>query len=84
MSVWKISAGSSKVKHTAAFPEAIVERIVTHWSQPGDVVFDPFVGSGTTVRVAQQYGRLGLGGDISHEFMVAASQVEEATQMRMI
>jgi len=84
MSVWKVSAGRSKVQHTAAFPEKIIERIVSHWSEKGDIVLDPFVGSGTTVRVARRMERIGMGGDINGPMLIEAAQVmEEPEQMRM-
>lgn len=76
LSVWKMAPAKAK-SHTAAFPEQMVERIIGHWSEPDDVVLDPFVGSGTTVRVAQRLGRLGLGGDINYEFLAAAKRLNE-------
>ena len=47
-------------------PEALLERIITASSNPGDVVFDPFVGSGTTVVVAAKLGRIGIGCDLTY------------------
>lgn len=46
-------------------PEALLERIVKASSQKGDIVFDPFCGCGTTLIVAQRYGRRWLGIDVS-------------------
>ena len=46
-------------------PEALLERIIKSSSSPGDLVFDPFCGCGTTLVVAQRYGRRWLGIDVS-------------------
>jgi len=55
-------------KHPATFPEALVEDHVKTWTNKGDVVFDPMVGSGTTCKVAKELGRKYLGIDISKEY----------------
>lgn len=46
-------------------PEALLERIILAYSKPGDLVFDCFMGSGTTQVVASKYGRRFLGNDIN-------------------
>ena len=75
LSVWSITPQRSQVKHTAAFPDELVRRLVTHWSEPNDVVLDPFVGSGTTVRIAETLGRQGVGGDIDEATIKAARSI---------
>lgn len=47
-------------------PEALLERIITASSNPGDVVLDPFCGCGTAVAVAQRLDRRWVGIDITH------------------
>ena len=47
-------------------PEALLERIIKASSNEGDVVLDPFCGSGTTIAAAQKLGRLWIGIDITH------------------
>ena len=44
-------------KHPAIFPEKLVEDHIISWSNPGDLILDPFGGSGTTAKVAQSLGR---------------------------
>ena len=56
------------VGHPAAFPEYIPEFFIKLLSKPGDVVLDPFVGSGTTYRVAHRLGRVAIGIDLSEEY----------------
>lgn len=51
--------------HSAPFPRPLVEFFVKAFSDPGDVVFDPFLGSGTTMAAAQVLDRSGYGCEIS-------------------
>ena len=44
-------------KHPAIFPEKLVEDHIYSWSNPGDIILDPFGGSGTTAKMAQLMGR---------------------------
>lgn len=44
-------------KHPAIFPEKLVQDHIASWSNPGDLVLDPFGGSGTTAKIAQLMGR---------------------------
>ncbi len=48
-------------------PEEVIRRLIDDYSGIGDVVLDPFMGSGTTVKVAQEMGRSGVGVDINFE-----------------
>lgn len=57
-SVWEI-APSAGEEHRAVFPDELVRRCILLTSRPGDVVADPFGGSGTTARVADDLGRVG-------------------------
>ncbi|HRE00419.1 MAG TPA: site-specific DNA-methyltransferase, partial [Ilumatobacteraceae bacterium] len=50
--------------HLAPFPDELARRCILPTTLPGDVVFDPFSGSGTIVRVAESLGRIGIGTDI--------------------
>ncbi len=54
--VWRIAPAHHKV-HPAAFPDDLVERLIRYYSFKGDMVLDPFAGSGTVGRVAQRMGR---------------------------
>ncbi len=51
--------------HPCQMPEAVLERAILAASNPGDVVFDPFGGSGTTLAVAKRLGRRWLGCELS-------------------
>ena len=54
--------------HPCQMPEAVLERIVRVSSNPGDLVLDPFAGSGTTLAVALRLGRRYLGIELSAEY----------------
>ncbi|MDX2155614.1 MAG: site-specific DNA-methyltransferase [Hyphomicrobiaceae bacterium] len=47
-------------------PVALLERIISASSNPGDVVLDPFCGCGTTIHAAEKLGRQWIGIDITH------------------
>jgi len=50
-----------------SYPIEIPHRLIQQYSRPGETVFDPFVGAGTTLRAAQELGRLGYGSEIKGE-----------------
>jgi hypothetical protein len=63
--VIEIKSESSQGTHSAPFPRALVEFFLLAFSNPGDVVFDPFMGSGTTMAAADVLSRIGYGSEIS-------------------
>lgn len=67
-SVWSIPTMPYRGAHFAAFPEALVEPCVLAGSRVGDVVFDPFFGSGTTGQVAQRFGRRFIGCELNLDY----------------
>lgn len=73
-SVWEIATQPLRVPehlgvdHFAAFPPALVRRIVLGWSPVGGLVVDPFGGSGTTALVADVHGRRGVSVDRSADY----------------
>lgn len=60
--------------HSAAFPESLPEWFIRLFTAPGDVVLDPFVGSGTTIAAARRLGRASIGIDINPGFCDQAQQ----------
>ena len=69
MGVWNMaSAKKSKVGHPAPFPEELPYRCIKLFTYRNDIVLDPFVGSGTTCRVAKRLGRKYIGFDISEDY----------------
>jgi DNA modification methylase len=79
--VWKYQAGKYEstsdeiaYKHPAIFPEKLAEDHILSWSNPGDIVFDPMVGSGTTGKMAVLNNRDFIGIEISQEYLEIAKQ----------
>lgn len=54
--------------HAAAYPEELVYALMYTFSNPGDTVLDPFLGSGTTLKVAEKLDRVGVGYEIDEEY----------------
>lgn len=62
--VWYIQ-GAQNARGLAVFPEELVSRLIRLYSFEGDVILDPFLGTGTTVAVAKKLGRRGVGYEIN-------------------
>ena len=67
-SVWTVATRPYKGAHFATFPPALIEPCILAGSRPGDIVLDPFIGSGTTAQVALQHGRHYLGCELNPEY----------------
>ena len=70
--VWVIPAGNNtsddKTEHPAVFPESLAKDHIISWSNAGDVVLDPFSGSGTTAKMAILTGRQYIGFEFYQEY----------------
>ena len=80
--IWKFNVGkgfNSKDKesheHPAIFPEQLAEDHIISWSNEGDIVLDPFSGSGTTSKMAKKNNRKYIGIDISEEYCKLAEKI---------
>jgi DNA modification methylase len=67
-SVWTVATRPYKGAHFATFPPALIEPCILAGSRPGDIVLDPFMGSGTTAQVALQHGRQYLGCELNTDY----------------
>jgi len=67
-SVWSVATRPYKGAHFATFPPALIEPCILAGSRPGDIVLDPFMGSGTTAQVALQHGRQYMGCELNPEY----------------
>jgi len=65
--VWEYATQPSPDKHYAMWPEKLVERMIKCLTRPGNIVLDPFVGSGRTLRVADRLNRIGYGIDLGYQ-----------------
>lgn len=66
--VWHLSPEPYPDAHFATFPTEVPRRCIIAGSKPGDVVLDPFFGSGTTGQVAQELGRRWIGIELNPEY----------------
>ena len=73
-SVWKINTKPYKEAHFAVFPEKLPELCIKAGSKKGDIVLDPFFGSGTTGFVAQRLYRKWLGIELNPEYIKIANK----------
>jgi len=74
--VWNIakSPQEMKLRHPAMFPEELVKRLITIYTKKGDTVLDAFMGSGSTILVAKNLSRKGIGFEISKDFVKLAKK----------
>lgn len=74
-SIWTMNAESAKrVGHPAPFPEELPYRLIQLYSFKGDIILDPFMGSGTTAIAAVKTERKFVGYDISTEYIALANK----------
>lgn len=67
-SVWTVPTAPYSGAHFATFPPALIEPCILAGSRTGDLVLDPFMGSGTTAQVAQALGRRWLGCELNDDY----------------
>lgn len=60
--------------HPGTFPETLARDHILSWSNENDLVFDPFMGSGTTAKAAHQLNRRWIGSEISAEYVALAEK----------
>lgn len=73
----------SNRNHSAAFPVDLPAWFIKLFTQPGDIVLDPFIGSGTTAVAAIQLGRNYIGIDVNEEFVELARRRVSETQIQL-
>ncbi|MGI8406040.1 MAG: DNA-methyltransferase [Thermomicrobiales bacterium] len=71
-SVWTVTTKPFSEAHFATFPPALIEPCILAGSRPGDVVLDPFMGSGTTGEVSQHLERKFIGIELNPEYIPMA------------
>lgn len=88
--VWEYKTGNGHSasdryahKHPAIFPEKLAEDHILSWCNTGDIVYDPFAGSGTTAKMAVLNKRQYLGSEISKKYYTIAKNRIKACQTRM-
>lgn len=80
-SVWEVATQPYSGAHFATFPPALIEPCILAGSRPGDIVLDPFLGSGTTAQVSQDLGRQWIGCELNP--LYAELQNDRTAQLGM-
>lgn len=84
--IWKINVGkghstldSIAFSHPAIFPESLANDHILSWSNEGDLVFDPFMGSGTTGKMAKLNNRKFIGIELDNDyFKIATERIQQS------
>jgi len=86
ISIWDIikSKEETKLKHPAMFPVELCKRLIEIYTKKGDVVLDPFMGSGSAIVAARDLERKGIGFDINPDFIeLARKRVSQQKLIRL-
>jgi site-specific DNA-methyltransferase (adenine-specific) len=88
--IWEYATGkgnsaSDKLafEHPAIFPEKLVSDHLMTWTNANDLVYDPFMGSGTTAKMALKYNRKFIGSEINMEYIILAEKRIESLRKQM-
>lgn len=79
-SVWTIPTEPTSFAHFACFPREIPKRCILAGSRPGDVVLDPFMGSGTVAQEAESLGRQFIGCELNPDYLRIQEQHRKTTR----
>ncbi len=89
--VWEIAkvttgrdrASQERTPHPCQFPTDLIDRLVLGFSNPGDIIYDPFVGSGTTFISCLNHQRYCIGFEINQKYCeIAKNRIEEAEELQ--
>jgi len=76
---YSFTTGQEKYGHPTPKPQKLIERLIVDFSEEGDLVLDPFLGSGTTSAAAENLNRQHIGIELNQEYVdMALSRLESA------
>jgi len=76
--IWKVNQQTKSNGHPAVFPEKLAHDHIISWSNENDIILDPFMGSGTTGKMAKQLNRNFIGIEIDDKYYnIAKKRIEE-------
>jgi len=81
--IWKYVTSFNGVKHPAPFPEQLAMDHIVSWSKENDIVYDPFMGSGTTAKMALLSDRQFIGSEISGAYVELANKRLEELELTL-
>lgn len=80
--IWDIAVAQNKTSHTAVFPYKLAHDHIISWSNEGDIVLDPFMGSGTTGVACKNLNRNFIGIELDEEyFKIAQDTITNTTNL---
>ena len=83
--IWKYDPRNCWGNHPAPFPEQLALDHISSWSNPDDIVLDPFVGSGTTLKAAKELNRHYVGIEVNPQYVrISEKRVAENSQPLLI
>lgn len=83
--IWRYGVGGGKTGHPAVFPEQLANDHIISWSNENDLIFDPFMGSGTTGKMAILNNRNFIGIEIDDEyFNISKKRIENSLTDKVI
>jgi len=81
LNVWDVIVTNNKIKHPAIFPEKLAKDHIISWSNENDIVFDPFMGSGTTGKMAKLLKRDFIGVEkVKEYFDISAGRIKNTVK----
>jgi DNA modification methylase len=79
------STQTGKIKHPAMFPEKLAEDQILTWSNENELIYDCFLGSGTSAKIAKLNNRNYIGSEVSPEyFKIAETRIKEALKQTVL
>ena len=84
--VWNVAVSKSKVKHPAVFPQKLIDKHIISWSNKNELIYDCFMGSGTTALSCIKYNRNFIGSEMSKEYVdISSKRIEQhKAQLRLL
>ena len=83
--IWRYGVGGGSTGHPAVFPSKLAQDHIVSWSNEGDTVLDPFLGSGTTGVAAKNLGRSFIGIELDETyFNIAKDRIDGAEKLRPV
>ncbi len=83
--IFEYGVGGMKIEHPAIFPERLANDHIISWSNENDLVYDPFMGSGTTAKMSILNNRNWIGSEISSEYCeIIEERIKKATTAKQL
>lgn len=83
--VWTVPrcGGDERTEHTTQKPQELMEALIRDFTDPGEIICDPFAGSGTTLAAARRLGRGAFGWEIQEQYVEIANARVNETQEQL-